>query len=310
MKILPFLTLGLLLVSQVSSLAAPAPRPIPVILDTDIGDDVDDAYALALLAASPRVHLLGVTTTFGQTEKRAQIAAKLLAVMGRKTVPVYAGRRGTRATQRQYEWARNFQSSAVKSEPAAAFMKREIERAPGQVTIIAIGPLTNLGDLLTRFPQTGLKIKRIVLMGGAVHAGYDSLPPPVVEWNIFGDPRAAQTVFESGVPLVMAGLEATAMMRLDAERQKKLFALGTPTTDALAALTALWGLAVPILFDPVAVAYALGQSHWDTERGHVTVDENGLTRLTDGPPNAVILVRPRKDEFLDGYVAALAPRGS
>lgn len=301
-------TLCLLLVSHVPLSAAPMPLPIPVILDTDIGDDVDDAYALALLASSPRVHLLGVTTTFGQTEKRAQIAAKLLAVMGRKNVPVYAGRRTSRATQRQYEWARDFQSNAVKSVPAVEFLKREIERAPKQVTIIAIGPLTNLGDLLLRYPQTRPKIKRIVLMGGAVYAGYNSLPPPVVEWNIYGDPRAAQTVFESGVPIVMAGLEATAMMRLDAERQKRLFGCGTPTTDALAALTTLWGLAVPILFDPVAVAYALGQSHWETERGHVTVDKSGLTRLTDGPPNAVILVRPRPDEFLDGYVAAFAPR--
>src|SRR5687768_9898999 len=90
--------------------------PEKVILDTDIGDDVDDAYALALLTSLPNARILGVTTAFGQTAERAEVAAKLLSVMGRKDIPVYAGRRGEAEIRRQYEWARGFRSAAIKKE--------------------------------------------------------------------------------------------------------------------------------------------------------------------------------------------------
>jgi purine nucleosidase len=283
------------------------PPPLKCILDTDIGDDIDDAYALALLRDRREVTLLGVTTTFGQTQERAELAAKLLTVMGRGDVPVYAGRPGPSKIGRQYEWARGFHGPNLKSESAAEFMRREIERAPGQVTLIGIGALTNIGDLLTRYPEVRGKIRRIVIMGGAVYTGYNDQAPPVPEWNIRCDPAAARTVYSSGVPLVMAGLEVTTMMQLDAERQKRLCAYGVPLTDALAALTRLWGNPTPTLFDPVAVAYALGHADCDAEQRHVEVDANGLTRITDGTPNVTVLVHPHKEAFLDWYVSALAP---
>lgn len=276
-----------------------------IVLDTDIGDDIDDAFALALLTRLPNVELLGVTTTFGQTRERAEIAAKLLKALGRPDVPVYAGRRGAAPIRRQYDWARGFRSPSLRAEPAVEFLRRVVERAPGRVTLIPVGPLVNIGDLVTRYPQTRAKIGRIVLMGGAVHVGYNNQPPAVPEWNIKCDPTAARAVFESGVPLVMAGLEATAMMQLDAERQKRIFGVGTPGTDALAALTALWGGATPTLFDPVAVAHALGHRFADEEPRRVVVESDGLTRLADGRTNARVLVRPRRDAFLDWFVAAL-----
>jgi purine nucleosidase len=279
--------------------------PRKVILDTDIGDDIDDAYALALLTSLPNVRLLGVTTTYGQTRERAEVAAKLLKAIGRSEVPVYAGRRGPAAIRRQYEWARGFRSPALKSEEAVAFLKREIERFPGEVTLIGIGPLVNYGDLLTRYPEVKPKIKQIVLMGGAVYVGYNNQAPPSPEWNIRADPAAARAVYSSGVPLVMAGLEVTTMMQLDAERQKKIYACGLPMTDALAALTSLWGNGTPTLFDPVAVAYAAGYSFSDGEPRHVVVEDNGLTRITDGPANVTVLVHPRKEAFLDWYVDTL-----
>lgn len=276
-----------------------------VILDTDIADDIDDAYGLALLATTPGVKLLGVTTTFGETGKRAQIAVKLLAALGRSDVPVCAGRPGTSAIGRQYDWARGFRSPALRSEDAVAFLKAQIDHAPGQITLIGIGPLINLGDLLTRYPEVKPKIRRIVLMGGAVYTGYSGHAPAGPEWNISRDPAAARVVFTSGVPLVMAGLEVTAMLQLDAERQKRIFADGTPGTDALAALTNLWGRGTPTLFDAAAVAYALGHGFCDQERDHVVVDDNGLTRITEGLPNVTVLIHPHPDQFLDWYVSTL-----
>lgn len=296
-------------VARAAAGAAPPGAPQKIILDTDIGDDIDDAYALALVASAPDVRLLGVTTTFGQTRERAELAAKLLHVMGRDDVPVRAGRRGPNKIGRQYEWVHGYTSRALLEEPAADFLKRQIDAAPGEITLVAIGALVNLGDLLTKYPETKTKIKRVVIMGGAVYVGYNYQPPPTPEWNIKCDPVAARTLFDSGVPVVMAGLEVTAMMQLDEERRKKIFAYGTPATDALAALTALWGGGTPTLYDPVAVAYALGHHFSDGEQKHVTVEDDGLTRLTDGPATVTVLVHPRKDEFLKWYVGALAPQG-
>lgn len=281
------------------------PAISPVIVDTDVADDIDDAYALALLANAPRVKLLGVTTTWGETGKRAQVAAKLLAALGRPDVPVYAGRAGASPIRRQYDWARGFRSPAIRPGEAALFLKSQIDRAPGQVTLIGIGPLVNLGDLLMRFPEVKPKIRRIVLMAGSVYTGYNGQAPAVPEWNVVCDPAAARVVFTSGVPLVMVGLEVTAMMQLDAERQKRLLAEGTPGTDALAALTNLWGGNTPTLFDVVAVAYALGHRFCDEERDHVVVEDSGLTRMVPGPPNVTVLIHPRRDEFLDWYVSSL-----
>ena len=282
-----------------------------VILDTDIGDDIDDAYALALLLSRPNIKLIGVTTAWGQTQERAELAVKLLHVMGYDHIPVYAGRRGTAKIGRQYEWARHAETTSaagknaipsVQKEDAVAFLKRAIEKSPGEITLIAIGPLVNVGDLVTLHPEVKTKLKRIVIMGGAVHSGYDGTANPVAEWNIKCDPQAAKAVFASGIPLTMAGLESTAMLKFDVERQKRLFARGTPTTDAIAALTILWGNNVPTLFDPMAVAWATDGKFCETEPQHVVVDDDGKTRITDGPPNVTVLIHPQKDDFLDWYV--------
>ncbi|HEY3268458.1 MAG TPA: nucleoside hydrolase [Armatimonadota bacterium] len=294
---------------SVPARAASQSHPLQVILDTDIGDDIDDAYALALLASRPDVQLLGVTTAFGQTRERAEIAAKLLSVMGRRDVPVCAGRRGPSEIRRQYDWARGFKSRAIRKEDAVSFMKRQIERFPGEVTLIGIGPLTNIGDLVTRFPDVKAMIARIVIMGGSVYQGYGAKTPPAPEWNIRCDPQAARAMFESGVPIVMAGLEVTTGMRLDAERQKRLFAHGTPTTDALAALTNLWGGGVPVLYDVVAVTHALGHDLCDGEEKRIRVEDDGMTRLADGAPNATVLLHPHEDALMDWYIEAMRPKG-
>jgi purine nucleosidase len=298
------LTLTAALVLALPPLAATAQATTPekVIFDTDIGDDVDDAYALALVCATPNFRILGVTTAFGQTKERAEVAAKLLKALGRTDIPVYAGRRGEAKIQRQYDWAKGYTSRSIKTVDAVTFMKREIERSPGEITLLAVGPLTNVGDLLTKHPEVRSKIKRVVIMGGAIHVGYNEAGPPVAEWNIKCDPAAARALFTSGVHVTMAGLESTTMLKLDKERQKRLFAYGTPGTDALAALTALWGNEIPTLFDPMAVAWAGGNRFADSEEVHVVVEDDGMTRATSGTPNATLLVKPRKDAFLDWYV--------
>ncbi len=281
------------------------PNRMKIILDTDIGDDIDDVYALALAVTRPNVQLLGVTTAWGHTRERAQLAAKFLSVIGRADVPVHVGRRGDFQIRAQYEWARDYAGHNIKSDDAVTFLKRSIEQHPGEITIVAVGPLVNIGDLVTRYPEVKSKIRRIIIMGGCVHVGYNNQAPIVAEWNIKCDPVAARAVYSSGVPLVMAGLEVTTMMKIDLARQNKIYACGTPLTDALSALTHLWGSPVPTLFDPVAVAYALGEARCDEEQQHVSVMDDGMTVITDGPPNCTVLINPHMDAWLDWYVDAI-----
>jgi len=302
------LTLTLTISSSAQMASSSRTNVAKVILDTDIGGDVDDAYALSLLVSLREASILGVTTVSGPTEQRAQLAAKLLMILGRSEIPVYAGRRGDQPMNRQYEWARGFHSTNLRKVSAVEFLHDQIQSAPGEITLIAIGPLTNLGDLFTRYPETARQIKRVVIMGGAIYVGYDSKPPAVPEYNIKCDPKSARTVFASGAPVTMVGLDATAMMQLDEERQKRLFAVGTSATDALAALTNLWGNRIPTLFDPMAVAYALGHRFADDQQQHVAVDEDGLTRIADGPRDITILFNPQKEAFLDWYITVHAPK--
>lgn len=302
MQLLTVLLTASLIGMGLSSYAAPRAK---VILDTDIGDDIDDIYALALLASRPEVDLLGVTTAFGETDKRAELAAKFLWVMGRRSIPVHAGRAGEHKITRQHEWVAGFRSRAIKKTPAVEFLRREILRAPGQITIVPIGALTNIGDLLTQYPEVKPHIKRIVLMGGAAYVGYNNEAPPVPEWNIRCDPAAARLVFESGVPIVMAPLDSTTMMVLDEERQKKMAASGSRTCDAISALRLLWGLPRVVLYDAVPAAYVAGHLFAEERPIRVRIEDDGMTRVIDGPPNAVALVNPKTAEFLDWYVDAM-----
>ena len=130
---------------------AASAQPVPVLFDTDIGTDIDDAYALALILRSPELELLGVTTVSGDAVARARLAAKLLAIEGGAAarVPVYAGTSTATQYMKQAEWAAGFTSPALRTEGGVAFMRQQIEARPGALPIIAVGELTNVAALLT-----------------------------------------------------------------------------------------------------------------------------------------------------------------
>jgi purine nucleosidase len=138
-----------------------------VIIDTDIGDDVDDAFALALALRSPELEILGVTTTFGDTETRAKIVDRLLAEAGQPDIPVAAGlptANKNALTQRRY--ATGGHAMKTSHPPAVDFLLDQIKRHPGQITLIAIGPLLNVGAAIDKDASTFRRLKRVVLMGG------------------------------------------------------------------------------------------------------------------------------------------------
>jgi inosine-uridine nucleoside N-ribohydrolase len=292
---------------------APAqpPTQIPILLDTDIGDDIDDAFALALALASPELDVRGVTTVTTDAHTRALIVCRLLHAAGRTNIPVASGSPARPVPefggQMQYGLRPCFRKRPER-DGAALFLYRQLKARPGELTLLAVGPLTNVAELLARHPDCKPWIKRLVLMGGAVRVGYNNKPPALAEWNIKSDVKAAQAVFASGVPLVVAPLDATTMLKLDGPQRRRLFAARTPLTDQLHALYQLWDKEMPVLFDPVAVALCFTERFCTMEDLRLKVDDKGITREVKGKPNARVATAIRGGEFLNWYVNRLAPR--
>jgi len=302
MKILTFfLSLAICAVAQ--------DRRIPIILDTDIGTDIDDAFALALTLTSPETDLRGVTTVSADAYTRALIVCRFLESVGRADIPVAAGRprRPTPEEKGQHRYGLDtlFKKRPV-PEVAAEVIYRQLAANPGKLTLVTVGDLTNIARVLTDHPEAKPWIKRIVIMGGAVRVGYNGKPPVVWEWNIRSDTKGAQTVFSAGVPLVVAPLDATTMVKLEAPMRERIFGSGTKLAEQLHTLYQLWGKTTPTLFDPVAVTLAFNETFCTIENLRLEVDNEGFTREVQGPPNARVAVSIRKDDFLQWYCNRVA----
>jgi purine nucleosidase len=290
--------------------AAPGGGRIPIILDTDIGTDIDDAFALALIMKCPELDLLGVTTVAGDTQARARLAAKLLWMAGGhwREVPIFAGDPGPAQPIEQTRWAEIFSSPSLHLSGAVPFLQSVIRHRPGEVTIVALGELTNIAALLRSDPSLKGDIVQIAMMGGSVARGYDPGSPPQPEWNIRCNIPAAQEVFDSGIPLVVAPLDVTAMLKLDPAGRERVFTQSKPLGDALAALYRLWGKPTPTLFDPMAVAMLVHPGICRTQRCALVVDKTGQTVVVhDRPVNAIVGLDVDPAAFFAFYMGRVAP---
>jgi purine nucleosidase len=300
-----------------SGQSSPAPAvpekvlPEKVIIDTDIGDDIDDAFAVALALRSPELQILGITTTFGDTETRAKLLDRFLAEADRPEIPVAAGvptpPKGT-FTQRRY--AENNRFAKPSHPDAVAFLLEQIHRYPGQITLVAIGPLMNIGAAIDKDPATFRKLKRVIIMGGSIKRGYGDLgfgppQPPQPEWNILNDIPSAQKLFAAGVPLYVMPLDAT-QLKLDEVKRAFLFSQGTPLTDALTLLYHQWGQETPTLIDPMTIAFLVNPSLCPVQPMHIRVDDKGFTRPDAGSPNAQVCLDSNPDAFFRFYLNRLA----
>lgn len=306
---------------------------IPILLDTDIGDDIDDAFALALALSHPRFDLRGVTTVpaaldlkvvtnadarerlkvykNGDAFTSALIACRLLREVGRDAVPVAAGGPIREppffwAGQLQYGLRPCFRKRPVK-ESAVEFLYQQLKARPGELTLLAVGPLTNIAKLLADHPDCKPWIKRLFIMGGSVRVGYNDKPPISPEWNIKSDIKAAQSVFKSGVPLTVAPLDATTSLKMEEPLRRRVFEARTPLTNQLHALYQLWNQPTPVQYDSVALALCLEEKHFTLEDLRLEVDDQGFTRTVQGKPNARVAVTVKKDDFLQWFVEQLAP---
>jgi inosine-uridine nucleoside N-ribohydrolase len=298
--------------------AAESIAPIPVIIDTDIGDDIDDAFALAVALSDPGLEVIGITTAWGDTRTRTLLVRRLLTAIGRPDIVVAQGP-ATPSTARftQRQWA----LGAVDTTPApdaVDFIRDQIRRRPGAITLIALAPLSNLQALLARGTAlTGLK--QVVMMGGSIHAGYQTggaipNPQPSAEYNVFSAPSALTDLLASGVPVRLFPLDST-QIKFDEVRRDRLFAFGSPASDALTLLYHQWrllndwGQVTPTLFDVVPVAWLLKPALCALQPMRITVDGQGYTRPTPGKPNVSVCLNADEQSLQRLILEHLAPAG-
>ena len=287
--------------------------PQLVIIDTDIGDDIDDAFALALALKSPELKILGVTTTFGDTALRARLTERYLQAAGRSDIPVFAGPPSkTDNVMTQVAYAKH--GPDKKFGDGAEFILRAAREHPGQITLIGIGPLFTVQAAIERDPASFRKLKRVVIMGGCIERGYDGANgekrPAEPEWNIDRNPAGAKALFSAGVPIFMMPLDST-QVHLDSKNREAIFAHGSSVTEQVTLLYHQWMAgtpshsATPTLFDPVAVTYTFRPDFCPTEPMHIDVDDRGMTTRGPGAPNAQVCLHSDESGFLQLLLARL-----
>lgn len=271
--------------------------PTPIIIDTDPG--IDDAIAIALAFASPEVRVIGITTVAGNTAVAhgSENARRLLHLLGRDDVPLAAGaaRPLVRVDSKPDVTTHGetgfggieipAASRALDPRGAVAMIRDLLEESDEAVTIVPIGPLTNIAELLAQHPEVRNKIGRIVLMGGG--ARIIGNMTPAAEFNIWYDPHAAAAVFSSGVPITMVGLDATHLALTRPSDWAPLRGGGALARFILAMVDfyaeyhlKMMGTTDTAQHDSLAVAAVIDPSLIQTRSLHVAVETEG--RLTAG----------------------------
>lgn len=255
-----------------------------ILLDTDIGSDIDDAVALAYLLAQPRCELLGITTVTGEPEKRAMLASAQCKLAG-QDVPIYPGAaEPLLITQRQPQapqaaklerWAHDIKFP--KGE-AIEFLRHTIRAHPGEITLFAIGPLTNIALLFHSDPEIPGLLKQLVLMCG-VFRGMNWQGEPL-EWNAILDPHATAMVYRARPPRHLSvGLDVTTQVVMDRDKVRERFQ--TPYLQPVLDFADVWFEKRPeITFhDPLAAALIFDESLCIYDAGEVAVELADAARL-------------------------------
>ena len=292
--------------ANMPSSSAPA-KKLPVILDTDIGDDIDDTWALVMLLKSPQMDVKLITTTNGKSVYRAKIIAKLLTVANRSDIPIGLGAGGSDGMGGQQPWVKDFDLAGYKGKihkDGVQALIDAINASPSPVTIISIGPSNTVAAALERQPGIAAKAN-FVGMQGSVYKGYDG-GKPAPEWNVKAAVPEAQKVFSAPWhQAVITPLDTCGLINLTGERFKKLTASNDPLLKALMETYRIWANnrnvdASTILFDTVAVYLALPgpKPLLKMEDLHIKVTGDGMTVID--PAGARMTVATEWKD-LDGF---------
>jgi len=307
------LLLSMCLPSGVAAAAAPAARPLPVILDTDIGDDIDDTWALTMLLKSPELDLKLVVGDNGNAVYRARLIAKMLQTAGRTDVAVGVGLKPEDKGGRQAQWVEGYDlkryPGKVHQDGVQAIIDT-IMNSPEPVTLIAIGPVQNIAAALQREPRIAQKA-RFVGMHGSVRKGYGGKPTIEAEYNVKVDAKACRKVFEAAWDMTITPLDTCGLVQLKGEKYATVRDSKDPVAAALVENYRIWArgdkppAASSILFDTVAVYLAIQQDLAKMEKLGVRVDDKGMT-LLDPAAKVINVATEWKD--LPGYEDFLVKR--
>lgn len=315
-----WLALTLVILAPVSVKAAVAER-IPVILDTDIGDDIDDTWALGLLLSSPEFDLKLVVGDHGKTLYRARLIAKLLEVAGRTDVPIGLGWDiNASGDGPQAGWVRDYDLNKYPGKiypDGVRAMMRIIQESDRELTLIAIGPVENLAAALGLDPGITNKV-RFAGMHGSVRRGYGNSPTPAPEYNVVADARACQKVFEAGWGMAITPLDTCGIIDLSGDRYARLTRSAEPLAKAIVENYRLWSAGnadagqreayrsrSSTLFDTVAVYLAMPHPLLREEDLGIRVTQDGYTRID---PNAKMMKVATEWQDLDGFRDLLVER--
>jgi purine nucleosidase len=261
---------------------------------------------VAFALKCPELQVDAVVGTYGPTVRRARLAAKLLSIASREDVVVIVGRPGENYTRGQMDWVADFIPRKPVVSGGGRAVARRIMNSKERVTLIATGPLTDFADALKCEPLIKEKIDRIVYVGGSIYRDFHYKPQPCVETNVVLDIPAAQTVFDSGVPILQAPLDVTMMMQPDSADMKRLSVSADPLQKALHELFVAWGHPVPTFFDAVGIGIMLQPDLVKTQDLQVRVTDQGFTTVVpDAEPNATVCVEIDKARFMKLYMGRI-----
>ena len=277
--------------SGASSAATGRRSRIPVILDTDIGDDIDDTWALGLILKSPELDLQLVIGDLGKSLYRARLIAKFLEAAGRTDVAVSVGLPPEEGVGGQAKWVEGYDLKSYPGQVHADGVQAIIStimNSPQPVTLVAIGPMPNLAAALSREPRIATRA-RFVGMHGSVRLGYGGKPQPDAEYNVKANPDACRKVFAAPWNITITPLDTCGLVQLKDAKYAAVRDSKDPVARAIIENYRAWAAAggnpqradsaSSILFDTVAVYLALAEELLQIENLGIRVTDDGMTMI-------------------------------
>jgi inosine-uridine nucleoside N-ribohydrolase len=281
---------------------------IPVILDTDICDDIDDTWALTLLLQSPEFDIKLVTTAVGNTSQKAKTVAKILEIAGRTDIPVGIGIQHHNKGHRQDEWVKDYKLSSYPGKVYQDGVQAIIDtimKSPKPVTLVAIGPLPNVALALEREPQITKKAG-FVGMHGSIRRGYNGRAKPSAEYNVQAFAKEARKVLSAGWDVKITPLDTCGIVHLEGDKYQKVLKRNSPLSKALIENYRAWyrqgivnkekdlsedevekrvdeklNSSSTTLFDTVGIYLAMSTELVKMEKLGIRVTDDGYTRIDD-----------------------------
>lgn len=293
-------------------------KRIPVILDTDIGSDIDDTWALAMLLRCPELDVRLVVSDTGNTEYRAAIIARLLEVAGRTDIPVGIGIKQTDERGPQSRWVDGYELDSYPGtlhRDGVHAIIETIETSPVPISLICIGPLPNIAQVLHQAPHVAPKT-RFVGMHGSIRRHHDGGEGAIAEYNVAQDVKACQTVFGAHwLDVTITPLDTCGQVRLRGPKYAAITGSRDPLTQAVIENYRIWLNGKPdvessILFDTVAVHLACSTEFLDMRKMRLRVTDDGFTvQDNQGTPVNVAFDWTNLDAFEDALVLRLTGAG-